>query len=168
MAFDIGDKYGDSRDIINRISELDSEIYDCKEEIEELDGEISDLQDEIDNVEDMTEEEIKKNQDEIKEAEKNIESLKANLSDLEKEFKQLDDFEDEFQGYCDNWKYGATLIHDDYFVDYIKNDLVPDLFSEMRDLPSWLANNIDWDGVAEDFKVDFTSGEIDGNTYWCL
>lgn len=60
---------------------------------------------------------------------------------------------------------GITLIRDDYFPDYAE-EFVTECGYIPADMPSWLANNIDWDAVADELKVDYTSYELFGETYW--
>lgn len=35
-----------------------------------------------------------------------------------------------------------------------------------KELPWYIANHIDWDGVADELKADYTSIDYDGVTYW--
>lgn len=79
----------DSRDIVERIEELQNDIVNKKDDIEVL-GDLSSQSDEL--------------QDEIEE--------------IEKELKPLVDFAEEAENYSDSWNCGATLIHDSYFTDY--------------------------------------------------
>ena len=168
MTFDIGDKYGDSRDIEKIISNLEDEISDIESDITDLQDELDDLND-FNEDGDENEEAIQENAKEISTIESDIQSKENEKDELKEELDKWTDFRDEFKGYVDDWNHGVTLIHDDYFEDYIKNDLIPDVYGEVFDnLPTWLENNIDWKGVAEDFKVDYTSGTIDGVEYWAL
>lgn len=86
-------------------------------------------------------------------------------SDEAAELKALLSLQDELEGYCDDWSYGVTLIRDSYFTEYTE-----ELCKEIGDIPSnlpwYIADHIDWQGVAEDLKVDYTSAEFDGVTYW--
>lgn len=84
------------------------------------------------------------------------------------ELKNLEDFVSEFCGYGGNerWRgdwYPVTLIRDDYFEDYTE-ELLKDCGYLPNDLPSWI--EIDWGKTADNVKVDYTSGEFDGVTYW--
>lgn len=86
-------------------------------------------------------------------------------TDEGQELKALQAFADEFEGYCPDWKYGVTLVRESHWVEYCK-ELVKDTDGLPSDLPEYIENNINWDGVAEDLQVDYTSGEFDGVTYW--
>lgn len=73
--------------------------------------------------------------------------------------------DDLLEGYCDDWKYGVALIRDDYFQVYAE-ELVKDIGDLPEDLPWYIQSNIDWKGVADDIRQDYTRGEFDGVTYW--
>ena len=62
------------------------------------------------------------------------------------------------------WSYGVTLIDEDDFQDYCE-ELVSDIGDLPKDLPSYISNNIDWEGIAEDLKVDYSEVEFRGTTY---
>lgn len=61
--------------------------------------------------------------------------------------------------------YGPTLLSEDYFPEYVK-EFVSDCGYIPAELPGFIANNIDWDGVAEDMKQDFTSVTFDGEDWY--
>jgi hypothetical protein len=111
----------DSRDVIERI--------------EELEGEVS--QDDIDNL---------------------VESDDAT------ELAALRELASEAEGYCPDWKYGATLIRDSYFKTYAQ-ELADDI-GAVPDNASWPCTCIDWDQAARELQMDYTSVEFDGVTYW--
>lgn len=66
--------------------------------------------------------------------------------------------------YADDWSYGETLIHDDYFETYAEQ-LADDIGAIDRDA-RWPLTHIDWAAAAEDLKQDYTSIDFDGQTYW--
>lgn len=57
----------------------------------------------------------------------------------------------------------VTLISEDYFTEYAK-ELIQDVGDLPRDIPSYL--EIDWDATAENIKVDYSTTEIEGATYY--
>lgn len=59
--------------------------------------------------------------------------------------------------------YPATLIRDSYFTDYAQ-ELVEDIGDLPNGIPSYI--EIDWDATARNIQMDYTSVEIDGETYW--
>jgi hypothetical protein len=119
-----GDRVIDSRDVIARIDELESEreaLADNAEALEEWDN---------DNGEELA------------------------------EFKALADKAD---GYAEDWKHGATLIHEDYFVEYCR-ELASDIGDMPREIPGYIV--IDWDATAENLKFDYTEVDWGGETYY--
>ncbi len=134
----------DSRDVIERIEELESEIESLKEAEQEYIDEDANDETHVDYPQ--------------------YRRIKNELGDLEEELKILTDFQDELEGYCE-WKDGATLIRDDYFTEYSK-ELCIELGDIPKNLPYYIESNINWTGVAEDLQADYTSGEFDGVTYW--
>lgn len=61
--------------------------------------------------------------------------------------------------------YPVTLIRDSYFKDYAM-DLAEDVCSDAIANASWPLTCIDWERAARELRVDYTSTEIDGVTYW--
>jgi hypothetical protein len=87
------------------------------------------------------------------------------LDDEEKtELENLIDFREEAEGYCPDWHHGETLIRDDYFEEYAQ-ELAADIGAIGRDAP-WPADHIDWASAAEALKMDYSSADLDGVTYW--
>ena len=64
----------------------------------------------------------------------------------------------------EDWPYGATLIHEDYFVKYAE-ELAEDIGAIDREA-SWPLTHIDWDAAADALKGDYTAVEFDGATYY--
>jgi hypothetical protein len=71
----------------------------------------------------------------------------------------------EHADYVTDWEDGATLIHSDYFATYIK-EMVSDIGDLPSDLPSYIESNIDWEGVADDMKVDYCDVLVNGQTFY--
>lgn len=139
----------DSRDVIERIEELESE------------------RDEFILNETQSEESI--SWGELSEEQAKAEE-KWNETDEGIELKNLSSLMEEFCGYGEDeqWRgdwYPITLIRDSYWEEYCE-DMVKDIGDLPDNIPSYLYSNIDWKGVAEDLQVDYTSGEFDGVTYW--
>lgn len=84
-------------------------------------------------------------------------------SDYE-ELKALKSLAEEAEGYSEDWRYGATLIRDSYFKDYAQ-ELADDIGAIKSDA-GWPNNCIDWDRAARELRMDYTSVEFDGVTYW--
>jgi len=147
------DDYIDSRDIEERINDLESARDDFQSE--------NDLPDYLNTEAPQNQPAIIKNWTD-EQAEKWGE---WDDSDDGQELKVLLSLRDDLEGYCDDWRHGVTLIRESAWIDYCK-DLVSDLGALPRDLPEYIAGNINWEGVAEDLQQDYTSAEFDGVTYW--
>lgn len=151
----------DSRDVIARIEELESDREYITSKLDELKEELSD----IDNLP----------EDEVNQVD--IDSLKEQIEELESELQEWDESEDaqelkilqelasEAEDYASDWRHGEQLIRDSYFVDYCI-ELVQDIGDLPKDLPKYIEYNIDWEGVARDIQQDYTSVDFDGIDYW--
>ena len=126
----------DSRDIIERIGELEDEI-------EELEDTLIDPESEED--------------------EQQCDLNAQELSELKEELEILKDVED--QANYGDWVYGEVLIHDDYWVDYCE-ELCKDIGDLPSELPWYINDHIDWEGVADELKVDYAEIDFDGETYY--
>jgi antirestriction protein len=71
---------------------------------------------------------------------------------------------DEASGYAADWEYGETLIRDSYFVTYAQQ-LAEDIGAVNPDA-GWPNSYIDWERAAEALRMDYTSVDFDGVTYW--
>lgn len=70
------------------------------------------------------------------------------------------------QGGDERWRgawYPLTLIHENYFVEAMR-ELLEDIGDIPRELPSYIS--IDWQATADNLRVDYSSVEIQGHTYW--
>ena len=93
--------------------------------------------------------------------EEEIESWRDNW---QTELEVIEDINELENSVGTEWSYGVTLIDEDDFQDYCE-ELVSDIGDLPKDLPSYISNNIDWEGVAEDLKVDYTEVEFRGTSY---
>ena len=73
---------------------------------------------------------------------------------------------EQVESYNSDWPYGVTLVHERYWVDYAQ-DMAHDL-GYMENPRSWPFTCIDWEWAAKWFQMDYSSVEIDGETYWYL
>lgn len=69
----------------------------------------------------------------------------------------------EFQDYCGNAK-DVFLIPENKFGEYVR-DLVEELY-DLDSIPDFILDNVNWDGVVSDIKVDYTECEWNGVTYY--
>lgn len=136
----------DSRDVIERIAELQDERAPLEEAVEDAQAAL----DAHDPVE-----------DDLATREPLVESLTDSKTALDvwddehgAELKALQDFADEAEGYADDWHHGETLIRDSYFTAYAQ-ELCEDIGVLPKDLPSYI--EIDWEATARNIQVDYTS-----------
>jgi len=88
--------------------------------------------------------------------------LEQNEDDDAQELKALRALADEAEGYADDWKHGATLIRETYFEEYCE-----DYISDIGDLPKEIPNYIviDWAATASNLRVDYSEVDYDGVSY---
>jgi hypothetical protein len=130
----------DSRNVIARIDELESEIDDLKEQLTELeDDEEEDNEMEIAEISDM-------------------------LEELEGELDPLKALAEDASCYNADWRFGETLIRDSYFKEYTM-DMAEDI-GAIGQKVSWPLDCIDWDQAADALKQDYTSVDFDGEEFW--
>jgi len=89
-------------------------------------------------------------------------------SEEAKELETLDAIVEELRGYGgdeqrDGSWFPLTLIRDSYFTEAMQ-DMVQDIGDLPRDIPRYLV--IDWEATAENLKVDYSTVEIEGTTYF--
>jgi len=144
----------DSRDIIARIDELQSERDALETARDELKAALNAIDDEDSSA--------------YHEAEEAYDTAYITLtewdnSDEADELRILTKLADEGSNSSDDWTYGATLIRDDYFTEYAE-ELVKDIGDLPQNIPSYIV--IDWEATAENLKQDYTEVDFDGETYW--
>lgn len=144
----------DSRDVIARIEEL-------TDERDELQNAIDEAQEERDGMDDEENAQI------IDAAEGAISTAQNALMVWERdngdELKALESLAEEAEGYADDWKYGATLVRDSYWAEYVE-EMLKDCGDLPKDIPSYIV--IDWEATADNIRADYTSVSFDGIDYW--
>lgn len=63
-----------------------------------------------------------------------------------------------------DWRHGAGLIRESYFEDYAR-ELAEDIGAIQKD-GDWPTNRIDWEAAADDLKIDYSTVDFDGVTYY--
>jgi len=144
----------DSRDIIARIDELESEQTDLQDSLDEAEEELESLD------EDATNQERMERENAAREAEG---ALKTFNDDYGEELKALKSIADECEGYGD-WSCGEILINEEHFEDYAR-ELAEDIGAIPKD-SKWPCTCIDWEQAAEELKADYTSVDFNGTTYY--
>ncbi|RAV17494.1 hypothetical protein DQP57_00260 [Mycobacterium colombiense] len=89
--------------------------------------------------------------------------------DDHEEYAELTALLDELRGNGgdEQWRgdwYPVTLIRDSYFEDYAQ-ELAEDI-GAITGAEQWPHNCIDWERAARELRMDYTSVEYDGVTYW--
>ena len=126
----------DSRDVIARIEELESERDTFIEEwLEANDREASD----------------------------DSPWVEENPSESD-ELIALQDLAKEASDYAPDWLHGETLIRDDYFEEYAQQ--FADDIGAIDSNAGWPNNCIDWERAARELQQDYTQVDFDGTAYW--
>ena len=94
--------------------------------------------------------------------------MKWEDSDEFEELKKLEDILDELKGNGgdEQWKgdwYPVTLVNFNYFTEYTK-ELLEECGYIPKDFPWWI--EVDWDKTADNCKADYTTIDIDEETYY--
>ena len=135
--------YLDTRD-------LETEREDLKQEI------LNDFLEVFPQYEDMTD-----TFEDIRLDEEEIESWRDNW---QTELEVIEDINELENSVGSEWSYGVTLIDEDDFQDYCE-EFIEDCGYISKDMPMIISNNIDWTGIADDMKQDYSEIEYQGNTY---
>lgn len=136
---------------LNNVTINTNEVIDTRDIVElitEVEDKIAELESDIESI--GGDEETK------------LEHLESELESYQSDLEILENIKDEVGS---EFEYGETLIRDNYFTYYQKEMLI-DCGMLPKDLPSFIENNIDWDAVADDLKVDYSEIDIEGETYW--
>lgn len=149
----------DSRDVIKRIDELESERQDLVDAIEDAQDTLADANDPTSAIADNPAE-IVELEEAVTTAQDDLEQWDADNGD---ELKTLKALAEEGEGSRD-WTHGETLIRDSYFEEYAQQ-LAEDIGAIDRDA-SWPNDCIDWEKAADALKMDYFSVDFDGVEYW--
>lgn len=154
----------DSRDIIERIEELESEQDSYVEEYEEAKEEADELgepTERLTNAINALSEYWGCNPEEVDDWVAGFRNP-ADEYNGDEELYHLKKLADQLEGYGD-WEHGETLIRYDYFTEYVE-DLLKDCGDLPKDIPWYI--KIDWEETARNIKMDYTEGDFDGVTYY--
>lgn len=167
----------DSRDIIERIKELEDELdtleltmNDADEKVVSLINDVADLEKELksDDHTDPDYTNINKVEDELDTARIELSDAEYDIEiwndDYKEELDNLKKLAEECEGYSSDWKYGETLIRDSYFVEYAEQ--LADDIGAIDNNAKWPLNHIDWEAAAEELQYDYTMIDYDGINYW--
>ena len=132
----------DSRDIIERIAELESTRAFLQDKVEE-----ATLEPDFDA-----------------DASEAADALAAWDEENQSELDALRAFAAEGADYFSDWPHGETLIRDSYFETYAQ-ELHEDINGSGKG-NDWPFTCIDWERAAHELQYDYSSVEFDGVTYW--
>lgn len=157
-----------SRDVIRRIEELETLKEDYESEAAMLVDRIASLESDLlvakaaaaPGEEDALVEHIG---DLITDYNDDLSSLYTFDSGDQEELDDLLYLQSQAEGYCD-WLHGATLIHGDYWADYVRQ-YARDI-EAISDSIVWPYTHIDWDAAGEELLLDYTTVDFDGETYY--
>ena len=131
----------DTRDLAEKREELQTDLVDSFNEYFET--KIGDFDELIKHIDDSENEDVQEWRDD-------------NSNDFE-HIEEIDELEDEIS----EFSFGETLIPEDDFTEYCK-DMVEDY---LYNVPDFIKDNINWDGVASDLEVDYSSVTYQGVSY---
>lgn len=150
------DKVIDSRDVIARIEDLVAERDSLLEAINESSGVV--------DADEYSEDESVKNAhlDALQEAK---DALKEWDEDDETggELKALQNLTEDCEGYASDWRHGATLISEGYWVEYVE-EMLKDCGDLPKNIPHYI--EIDWEATAKNIAVDYSQVDYAGETYY--
>ena len=78
------------------------------------------------------------------------------------DFEHIDEI-NELEDEITEFPFGETLIPNDDFTEYCK-DMVEDCYN-LKDVPDFIKDNINWEGVASDLGVDYSNVTYQGVSY---
>lgn len=150
----------DSRDVIERLNELQDEIDTMEFDVEEAVDAINDWiePDEPTSETDAAFEVLKQNK---LDAQTRLDDWMSENGD---EYKALKTLDADGSEYASDWRHGETLIHESYFKTYAE-ELANDI-GAIDSKAGWPLNCIDWGEAAEQLKFDYAAVDFHGDTFY--
>ena len=140
-----------TRDLIEKRDELKAQIFeDFKNRFE------SEIED-IDDFEDFESKETFEDSDLVEGLD-----ITEFLELWDGEFDEIAEI-NEIEESCEDFQYGETLIHEDYFEEYCE-ELCIECGYISKDFPSWI--EIDWKATAGNMSADYTTVKYRGEQYY--
>lgn len=158
MSYEIhnGANIIDSRDVIDRIVYLAEERTALEEKVQEC-------RDERDALEDAGAD----NEEALENAADALAEAKDNLACWDDEYGgelvDLSALQSEAENCTSEWRDGASLIRDTYFVEYAQQ-FAEDI-GAIKDDQGWPYDHIDWEAAADALKMDYSSVTFAGVDY---
>ena len=88
-----------------------------------------------------------------------VQEWRYDNSDDFEHIEEIDELEEEISEFI----YGETLIPEDDFTEYCE-DIVNDCYN-LRDVPGFITDNINLEGVASDLSADYNNVTYQGKSY---
>ena len=133
----------DTRDLVEKREELQTNLVNSFNDY--FDTELEDFGDLISYIDNSEDEDVQK--------------WKEDNSDDFDHIEEIDELEDEIS----DFSFGETLIPEDDFTEYCKD--TAEFLYYLKDVPDFIKNNINWDGVASDLEVDYSSVTYQGESF---
>lgn len=137
MSFTHTDDVIDSRDIIERIAELENILRDEYEELPKNEFGLTIPFDEW------------------------VDVILFEHDTEGYEYKILVALAEECEQYTSDWEHGEALIHESYFEQYM-DEMISDCYEIPKGLPFWIRIEYDYDAL----KMDYTEVTFNGETYF--
>lgn len=149
----------DSRDVIERLNELQEELDDLEQIVTDAQEALDDWSEpeHPDQFDDFKYQELS---DAVIEAELKVSEWKESYSE---EYEALKALDEDGSSCCPDWRHGESLISDDYFETYAR-ELAHDIGS-VDNSQTWPQNHIDWEAAAEALKQDYNEVDFMGTTF---
>ena len=133
----------DTRDLVEKREELQTNLVDSFNEY--FDTEIGDFDELIKHIDNSDNKDVEEWRD-----------------DKVYDFEHIDEI-NELEDEISEFSFGEILILEDDFIEYCE-DMVADCYY-LTNVPSFIKNNINWEGVASDLSVDYTNVTYQGVSY---
>jgi len=162
----------DSRDIIERLEELqserESEVESLQEAVDSIKEEIEEAKQDVENADSEEDEDTRlKAQEALDALEEKLDEANEALEeydfDYQSELDALEAINEKGDGYCSDWRHGETLINESYWVEYCE-ELCKDIGDMPKEIPSYI--EIDWEKTADNLAADYTTVEWDGVSFY--
>ena len=131
----------DTRDLVEKIEELQTNLVDSFNEYFET--KIGDFDELIEHIDNSDNEDVEEWRD-----------------DKVYDFEHIDEI-NELEDEITEFSFGETLIPNDDFTEYCKGMVEDYLYN----VPYFIKYRINWDGVASDLEVDYSSVTYQGESY---
>lgn len=152
----------DSRDIIERIEELEAERDRLTEAVEKANETLAEKAEEQKT---LAPDDDREYSDALDEANAAKESLSEWFEgDEGTELKTLQAIAEEGESATSEWPHGETLIRESYFTEHMEEQ-TRDIGDLPKELPWYLEDAIDWEKVAKTLRADYSEVDFDGVTY---